>query len=64
MQTNHNKSIKIIPLGGLGRIGNNMLIVEIQEEILIIDAGGRFPENELNGVDLIIPDFKYIEQIC
>ena len=62
MQINHNKSIKIIPLGGLGRIGNNMLIVEIQEEILIIDAGGRFPENELNGVDLIIPDFKYIEQ--
>ena len=52
--------IKIIPLGGLGEIGKNLLVIEYKNEILIIDAGIEFPSNDLFGVDLIIPDIHYL----
>ena len=52
--------LRILPLGGLGEIGKNMTVIEYGEQILIIDSGIMFPENDMLGIDLIIPDFKYL----
>jgi ribonuclease J len=56
-----NESIKIIPLGGVGEIGKNMYVVEVDSEIFVIDSGLMFPENEMLGIDVVIPDIKYLE---
>lgn len=56
------KAIKIIPLGGVDENGKNLYIVEIDEDIFILDAGLKFPEDELLGIDVVIPDFKYLEE--
>ena len=53
-------SLRILPLGGLGEIGKNMTAIEYEEDILIVDAGVMFPENDMLGVDLIIPDYHYL----
>ena len=55
-----NNKLRIIPLGGLGEIGKNMTVIEYADEILVIDAGIMFPENDMLGIDLIIPDFNYL----
>lgn len=56
-----NGTLRIVPLGGLGEVGRNMAIFEIDGKILIVDCGVLFPEEEQPGVDLILPDFSYIE---
>lgn len=52
--------LKIIPLGGLGEVGKNMMAYEFNRQILVVDAGLMFPENDMIGVDYIIPDFEYL----
>ncbi len=52
--------IKVIPLGGVCEIGKNMMLYEYDEKILIVDCGVMFPDEDLPGVDLIIPDFSYL----
>lgn len=52
--------LKLIPLGGLGEIGMNMMLLEYEESIIVIDAGLMFPENDMMGVDIVIPDFSYL----
>lgn len=54
------RGIDIIPLGGLGEIGLNMLLFHCKDEILIVDCGLMFPEAEHLGVDMVIPDFSYL----
>ncbi len=54
------KKLKIIPLGGLGEVGKNMMAYEIDGQILVVDAGLMFPDNDMIGVDYIIPDFEYL----
>lgn len=55
-------NLKIIPLGGLEEIGNNMTIFEYEDEILIVDCGLEFPTDDMLGVDLVIPDITYLEK--
>jgi len=54
--------LRIIPLGGLGEIGMNMMVFEYDETIVIIDSGLMFPEDYMLGVDYVIPDMEYIRQ--
>jgi len=53
------KILRIIPIGGLGEVGKNMTLYEYGNNILIVDAGLMFPENDMIGIDYIIPDFEY-----
>lgn len=54
--------LRVIPLGGVGEIGKNMLALECQGRLLVIDAGVMFPDSEMLGVDLVIPDVEYLVQ--
>ncbi|MBN2500127.1 MAG: ribonuclease J, partial [Anaerolineales bacterium] len=56
----NDKKLRIIPLGGLGEVGKNMMAYEYGENILVVDAGLMFPDNDMLGIDYIIPDFQYL----
>src|SRR4030042_5146345 len=54
--------LRIVPLGGLGEIGKNMMALEDERDVIVIDAGLMFPNEETPGVDLLIPDITYLLQ--
>lgn len=61
MQAGYDESLRVIPLGGLGEVGRNMNILEYKDEILIVDAGFGFPENDQPGIDYNIPNIDYLK---
>ncbi|PIS39062.1 MAG: ribonuclease J, partial [Candidatus Nealsonbacteria bacterium CG08_land_8_20_14_0_20_43_11] len=60
-KTTREQNLRLIPLGGLGEVGRNMTLLEWQEKILIIDMGFRFPEEDMPGIDFIIPNISYLK---
>ncbi|TWT07533.1 ribonuclease J [Planococcus sp. CPCC 101016] len=57
-----NEVIRVIPLGGVGEIGKAMYVVEIDEDLFVVDSGLMFPEDEMLGVDIVIPDMTFLEE--
>jgi ribonuclease J len=55
-----NDKLRVLPLGGLGEIGKNMMVVEYQGRIVVVDTGLRFPTTDMLGIDLVLPDFGYL----
>lgn len=55
--------LRVTPLGGLGEIGGNMMVIETENEAIIVDVGMSFPDGDMHGVDILIPDFTYIREI-
>ncbi len=62
MATKKKNKLKIIPLGGMEEIGKNMTVFEYGENIIVVDCGLAFPEDEMLGIDLVIPDVNYLEK--
>ncbi len=60
--SNTQSFLKVIPLGGLGEIGLNMMVMEYDETLILIDSGLMFPEDDMLGIDIVIPDFSYIQK--
>ncbi len=56
------EKLRVVPLGGLGEIGKNMMAFELADDMIIVDAGLMFPEEDMLGVDLVIPDVSYVEE--
>jgi ribonuclease J len=54
--------LRVIPLGGLGEIGMNLMVFEFEDDLLVVDCGLMFPEDYMLGVDLVLPDFSYLEE--
>ena len=54
--------LKVISLGGLGEIGKNMTVLEYENDIIVVDCGLGFPDDDMLGVDLVIPDVSYLEK--
>jgi ribonuclease J len=63
LDLNSKAKVRITPLGGLGEIGGNITIFETENEAILIDVGMSFPDEEMHGVDILIPDFSYIREI-
>ena len=58
-----NAKIRITPLGGLGEIGGNIAVFETEKEAILLDVGMSFPDEDMHGVDILVPDFSYIREI-
>src|SRR5438552_19196693 len=54
--------VKIVFLGGLGEIGRNCFCLEVEDRILVVDCGLMFPDSDMPGVDLVLPDFTYLRE--
>jgi ribonuclease J len=54
--------LRVLPLGGLGEIGKNMMVVEYEDRIVVVDTGLRFPTADMLGIDLVLPDFAYLRE--
>ncbi|MCK5757731.1 MAG: MBL fold metallo-hydrolase, partial [Clostridiales bacterium] len=54
------KKLRVIPLGGVQEIGKNITVFEYGEDIVVVDCGIMFPEDDMLGIDLVIPDFTYL----
>ena len=58
--SNKKEKLKVIPLGGLGEIGKNITVFEYKNDIIVVDTGVKFPDEEMYGIDLVIPDLTYL----
>ncbi len=63
LDLNSNAKIRITPLGGLGEIGGNIAVFETKDEAILVDVGMSFPDEDMHGVDILVPDFSYIREI-
>lgn len=63
LDLNSNSKIRITPLGGLGEIGGNITVFETQNEAILVDVGMSFPDEDMHGVDILVPDFSYLREI-
>ena len=62
MKNVNNSKLRIIPLGGLEQIGMNITAFEFEDSIIVVDCGLAFPEDDMLGIDLVIPDVSYLKQ--
>ncbi|MBD3799029.1 ribonuclease J [Sulfuricurvum sp.] len=63
LDLSNNDKVRITPLGGLGEIGGNITVIETDNEAIVIDIGMSFPDEEMHGVDILVPDFTYLREI-
>ncbi|NCO01714.1 MAG: ribonuclease J [Epsilonproteobacteria bacterium] len=63
LDLNSTAKIRITPLGGLGEIGGNITVIETDKEAILVDVGMSFPDEDMHGVDILIPDFTYLREI-
>lgn len=63
LDLNSGAKIRVTPLGGLGEIGGNIAVFETEKEAILVDVGMSFPDEEMHGVDILVPDFSYIREI-
>lgn len=63
LDLNSNAKIRITPLGGLGEIGGNITVFETEKEAILVDVGMSFPDEDMHGVDILVPDFTYLREI-
>ena len=62
LDLNSRDKVRITPLGGLSEIGGNITVFETQNEAILVDVGMSFPDEDMHGVDILIPDFNYLRQ--